>query len=391
LKKFICILFFAAVIIKGAPFYAATSENPATKKAAYRYDFKRSGYVRSAIAPPFRMKWFVNTSKKDDYKYAPKVNYSLIADGDTLFFGTLEKSFCAFDTVTKEYKWCFTTIGDVHAGATLFDDRIYVGDAKGYIYCLDKVTGELKWQRAFSNEILSSPLIEGEELYFTDMNDTLYCISTKDGSLLWKADNSNFSRDIIMRGIASPSFSGGLLYQGFSDGYLYCYDIETKDEVFRKKVKDSGIFHDVDSPAAIDGDTVYASSFDGSFIAMHLNEAKSKWELKLKGNGYPAFNDNDLIISSGDGTLYKVDKEYGGIIWEKELSINLTPPVITDDYVFVASEDYFYVVDIGDGEVKYEYEPGSGISSELCIIGDNLYFISNKGYLYCFKPESGAD
>jgi outer membrane protein assembly factor BamB len=302
-----------------------------------------------------------------------------------LFFGTLEESFCAFDTNKKAFKWCFKTRGSVHSGATLSNDRIFFGDTKGFMYALLADSGELKWQHEFDNEILSSPLVIDGVLFFTDMADTLYSLLADSGELKWKVENESYLKNIVMRGIASPSYSEGLLYQGFSDGYLYCYDSETSEEKFRKKVKETGIFYDVDSPAAIDGDTVFTSSFDGNFIAIDAKSPKSKWELEIPGNGYPAFNKDDLVVSSSEGSLFKVNKEFGNVIWHTRLSKNLTAPIITDDYAFVASDNYFYVVDIANGEVKYEYEPGSGISSELCLINDNIYFISNKGYLYCFK------
>jgi outer membrane protein assembly factor BamB len=366
---------------------AADEINLSDSKTTYRYNVKRSGYADLNITPPLKLKWFFNTNLKKDYIYNPKVNCSLIGEGDTLYFGTLENSFCAFDAAKKEYKWRYNTVGDVQSSAVLFGDKIFFSDTKGYLYCLNKETGEVIWRNEFKNEILSSPLAVEDKIFFTDMDDVLYCITKDSGSILWKVEINNYLRSVVIRAAASPSYGNGLIYQGFSDGYLYCYDMVTSNEVFRKKVKGSGILYDVDSPAAVDGNTVYSSSFDGNFMAINALNSTTKWEIKISGNGYPAFNDDSLIISSNDGILYRVDKDFGSIIWERQLSKNLTPPVITDDYVFTASQDYLYVVDIKSGEVRYEYEPGSGINSELCLINDYVYFMSNKGYLYCFNTS----
>ncbi len=358
-----------------------------TAKLTYRYDANRSGYVDSTIAPPFALQWFINTAPAAKYVFNPKINCSIIGEGDTLYFSTLQEEFCAFDVQSKEYKWRYSTAGRVQSSATIAGDKILFGDTKGYLYCLNKLTGAVIWKRKFKVEIITSPLVVNDNIYFTDMSDTLYCVSLDAGKIIWRSSVENYLDKVVIRGTASASYSDGLVYQGFSDGYLYCYDTAAQKERFRKKVKEEGVFYDVDSPAVIDGDTVYTSSFDGSFIAIHKDKPAIKWELKIKGNGYAAYNDDNLIVSSNGGVLYNVDKVYGTIIWEKELSENLTAPVITDNYVFTASRNFFYVVDISTGVTKYEYEPGSGINTELCVIGDYVYFISNKGYLYCFKSE----
>ena len=386
MKKITLTLFLVIFLTNGLVFAESTT-GAHSEKTTYRYDIKRSGYSSLSIAPPFVLKWFYNTNPKKEFIFSPKISYSLVGEGNILYLGTLGNNFLAFDTVKKEYLWQYETYGIVQAGATIEGDRIFFGDSKGYFYCLNKNTGAIFWQNKYANEILSSPLVVADKIYFTDMDDSLYCISVDNGIIKWKVEIENYLSNIVMRGSTSPSYNNGYIYQGFSDGYLYCFDANTSKEIFRKKVKENGKFTDVDAPPAIDGDVVYSSSFDGNFMAVKLTAPETKWQIKIKGNGYPSYNKDSLIVSSTDGVLYKVDKEIGNIIWEKELSFDLTPPIVTDKYVFVASNDYFYVLDINSGEILYKYEPGSGISSELCLIDDNLYFMSNKGYLYCFKSK----
>jgi outer membrane protein assembly factor BamB len=386
LRKLVFIVFFVTLSASQV-ISAKTASNPGNQKATYRYDLKRSGYIDINILPPLELQWFFNTNSTKDYVYDPKVSCGIVGEGDILYFGTLENVFCAFDTSKKEYKWRYNTYGIVSAGATLTKDKIIFGDTKGYLYCLKKETGKILWQQNFKDEIISSPLVVENKVFFNDMSDTLYCISKDTGEFIWKFKLENYLKNIVIRDISSPSYNDGFLYQGFSDGYLYCFNTNSSKEIFKKKIKDEGIFYDVDSPAAIDGDTVYSSSFDGSFLALKSDQPTAKWNIKVNGNGYPAFSKYNLIISTSDGNLYSVDKTFGNIIWERKLSSYLTAPVITDDYIFVSSPRYLYVVDIKNGKVEYEFEPGSGISSELCLINDSVYFISNKGYIYCFKSK----
>lgn len=378
---------FAGAIDSGIAGNNFAGNSFAGEKLTFRYDNNRSGYTHEKISPPLTLNWFFNTNSNDDYIFKPRVYSSIVGEGNTLYFGSNKNFFCAFDAEKKAYLWRFETNGAVESGATISGEKILFGDSKGYLYCVDKNSGKIIWQNSFKLEIISSPLIVGDKVFFSDMSDSLYCVFLDTGKLVWKKEIESYLRNIIIRGTASPSYSGGLVYQGFSDGYLYSFDAETFKERFRKKVKAENLLNDVDAPAAVDGDTVYVSSFDGNFAAIDSKEPESKWELKIKGNGYPAFNEDALIIAAADGALYRVDKKIGNVIWETKLSANLTAPVINDDYVFVASEDYLYVVDIKSGRVAYEYEPGSGISSEPYIYGGYVYFISNKGYLYCFKSK----
>ncbi|MFC1856251.1 PQQ-binding-like beta-propeller repeat protein, partial [Thermodesulfobacteriota bacterium] len=292
-------------------------------KETYRYDIVRSGYADVDVSLPLKLNWFINTTIDGNYYYDPKVKCSIVGDSGVLYFGAVEQKFSAYDTATEQFKWSYQTAGNVHASATIVGDEIYFGDSKGYLYCMNKISGELEWKRRFNNEVLSSPLIVDDRIYFSDMDDTLFCVSNEAGEVIWKVESRNYVRDVVIREVTSPSYSNGMVYQGFSDGYLYCYDAKLGKEIFRKKVRREGMFFDVDSPAAIDGKSVYTSSFDGRFIAINSTTPTSKWEIEIKGNGYPAFSGSDLIVSSSDGVLYKVDKEYGNILWEKELSPNL--------------------------------------------------------------------
>ena len=386
MKRYILIIIAILTFFASSQVHAA-EQGSANQKVTYRYDFKRSGYTDAQVRPPLELGWFFNTNLSDEYIYNPKINCSLIGEGSRLYFGTFNKTFTAFDTEKRAIIWQFKTEGDVHAGATMDGEKIFFGDSKGFLYCLNKNSGKLMWQRSYDNEILSSPLVAADRLYFSDMSDTLYSISTQTGDAKWKVAVENYLNNIVMRGVTSPAYSDGLIYQGASDGYLYCFDAETSEEKYRKKVKGGGKFYDVDAPAAVEGKVVYSSSYDGNLIAVSSDEPKTKWSAKVKGNSYSAFNKDALIVSSSEGALYRINKDVGSVVWESELSEHLTAPVITNDHIFVASEDFFYVVDINSGEVEYEYEPGSGINSELCLIGDRVYFVSNKGYLYCFKSK----
>ncbi len=380
------ILFFALHFIS-VEARAETLSSGTAQKLSYRYGQSRSGYSTAKLSPNLSIKWFINTRLTDKYIFAPKMTNPLVGEAGILYFGDLEGNFCAFDISKKKIIWRQKTIGHVQAGATISDDNIYFGDNKGYLYSLNKKSGEVLWRQKYNVEILSAPLVIENEIYFTDLSDTLFCVSKDSGKRLWKVKLDTFTRDIIVRDVAAPAYSDGKLYQGFSDGYLYCFDTKTRKNLYKKMVGGIEGINDVDTPAAVDGDTLYASSFDGNFIAIKTANAKTKWKIMLDGSGYPGFNDNDLIIASRGGTLYNVDKSFGNIIWETKLSPNLIAPVITDKYVFAASEDYLYVVDIKSGKVLFEFEPGSGINSEIYLTDDALYFLSNKGYLYCFMAE----
>src|SRR4029079_14272601 len=91
-------------------------------------------------------------------------------------------------TPNLKLKWPFGFPGVTTSFGTptVFDGRVFVGDANGAVYSLDARTGCVYWTYAAASGVRIAPVICGESVYFGDLRGNVYAVARSTGVLLWK-------------------------------------------------------------------------------------------------------------------------------------------------------------------------------------------------------------
>jgi len=147
----------------------------------------------------------------------------MISGDDILFSSGIDRSLYRYNGKTGQLVWEFKAGTDMYTSAIAGDDKIFFSDYE-FIYCIPSVDpddnklispGEVIWKFEAENfEGASSPLILSDQLVI-GMGDTLFSINYENGTREWEFKTSGTI-------VASPVFSGGNLYIGSTDGYMYC-------------------------------------------------------------------------------------------------------------------------------------------------------------------------
>lgn len=136
----------------------------------------------------------------------------------------------ALDLTTGAQLWAFSIRNDsgnadggTRSTAALDGDRLYVGYGEG-VYALDARTGAKLWrvQVDAKVEVISAPALSGPAndrvMFVGDLSGRITALRASDGAKLWGYQTGSYV-------YSSPAVSGGSLYIGSGDGFLYSFGL----------------------------------------------------------------------------------------------------------------------------------------------------------------------
>jgi eukaryotic-like serine/threonine-protein kinase len=219
---------------------------------------------------------------------------------------------------------------------------------------------------------------------------------------------------------SSPAISGGTLFVGSMDHFLYAVDLTTGNEKWKFEAG-SGI---ASSPAVADG-VVFFSSYDGNFYAVDGVTGKLRWKFKTSGehrftakhihgaqpagetmpDPFDVFLSSPIVwhgsvyFGSGDGNIYSLESATGALRWKFQTGdVVHASPVIADGVLFIGSWDsYFYALDAATGKEKWRFKTGEdpdmhnqvGIQSSATVADGIVYFGCRDSNFYALDAATG--
>jgi eukaryotic-like serine/threonine-protein kinase len=220
--------------------------------------------------------------------------------------------------------------------------------------------------------------------------------------------------------LSSPAISGGVLYIGSSDHFLYALDAGTG--ALKWKFETAGRI--TSSPAVSEG-LVFFDSFDSIFYAVDAGTGKLKWKFKTVGErrfaaahlhgaepaaetmpdpfdfylSSPVVSNGAVYFGSGDTNIYALDVASGTLKWKfKTGDVVHASPAISDSTLFVGSWDsFFYALDAASGKEKWRFKTGEdskihnqvGIQSSAAVADGVVYFGCRDSKFYAVDAATG--
>jgi outer membrane protein assembly factor BamB len=191
----------------------------------------------------FDVQWIRSTLNQDNYGYRHAERTAPLVDGQIIYDGNGLDGVVAFEKNNGHLLWRADVAHGVESGLAISGDNIFFGASDGQFYCLNKLTGKTVWTFPTRVENLARPLVQDGVVYFLSGNNVLYALDEKSGKQLWVYNRGDIS-SLSIRGGSRPTLYKGVLYVGFSDGFLGAVNARDGSLVWERKLNTNAKCHD---------------------------------------------------------------------------------------------------------------------------------------------------
>jgi Bacterial Ig domain/Secretion system C-terminal sorting domain/PQQ-like domain len=275
------------------------------------HDHRRTGYteVPGPIKPV--VKWYLDMTKLQD-------NASPVVGSDSVVYQKTEKTFFAYNP-DSTVKWFGVGAGRA-APALSPDGKTVYTASSNTLYALDSDGGEKQWSYAFTGDISYSSLAVDDKgsVYFGSRYPPSVHSVNPDGTLKWKytyPDGLGIEGPVAIGpegNVYAVVYPRALIAMDSSGNFLWEYSEQMLGQI------------DWHTPSVLsDGTLIFPGSTDEGIIAFNPDGTK-KWYRPILSSGYfqgvAISKDESIIYTARRGTIYALDSETGGILWQNEVA-----------------------------------------------------------------------
>lgn len=310
----------------------------------------------------------------------------VLVDGRIFAGSARGRAVFAVDAQSGDKIWTRSVPGQVEAGIAVDDERVYVGDSKGFLTALSRKSGRIIWRESLGGVVLGRVLLHDGTVYAVTEDDRMHAHDAGTGKERWVYRHET-PAGITIYGTTSPIVAGGRVVAGFSDGVVVALRTSDGGISWRRRLDPDGRFHDLDGAPELSGSRLFVSTYGGKVYALNVEDGSVLWSDEPGGSSGLTVAEDRLYYGSDDGELVCRAVDDGHIVWRYKMKKGLpAKPVVTDGIVWVGSSaGALYAIDVETGSARWTFAPMSrlsGFNTPVMIGHRRIYALSNAGILY---------
>jgi len=312
------------------------------------------GVSSSRITPPLGLKWKINL--QPDSEKIRSLNPPVVI-GDTIYFGSDDGNFYALDVESGFMRWVFKSGAEINSIPYADDEQVYFGSKDGKLYALSRETGQEIWSFRTRSQINSQVTRYGDYIIFVGDADAVYFLSPE-GDEQFRLDNPGWYNYTFL-------MADDVMYMGTGPRteLIGPYDINKREFLWFLGFQEiEAVWY---SFSAVHGDLLFMGTADVLFYGLNL--------------GYHAYNRHtgELVWREYRESVLNFDDPE--IVWNyfmRNLHILdfMAPTVWKDLVIFTGGDNCARGFDAKTGELRWEMEFGSPVSSAPTIASNRVYF-----------------
>jgi outer membrane protein assembly factor BamB len=277
--------------------------------------------------------------------------------------------------------WELRTEGASWAPPAFDGDTVYAGSSDGRLYAIAVSSGKLRWRYEAKEELGTRPVVADGTVFVMSLQDTLFAVDAKTGAWKWhhrREARSGFS----IRGAAWPAARAGVVYAGYSDGFVAALEAGTGKARWERQVAPAGDYLDVDALALVDG-RLFVAAFSGSVLGLDVDTGDVIWVFRAPG-AVRLTAGPGLVVAVAGNTVYGLSPTSGAPLWSSPLegAPGTGEPVRAGQLILLPTATAgLRFVEAASGRTLRTLDPGTGISGTAAVNGDRVYVLSNAGEL----------
>lgn len=189
--------------------------------------------------------------------------------------------------------------------------------------------------------------------------------------------------------MSTAAISGGVVYVGCDDGYLYALDLANGKLKWKYQAQGA-----VQSSPTIVGGVVLAGDDDGVLHAVDVQTGRRKWTYASEAQiiSSPIVIGERVIFGSYDAFVYCLNVADGKLLWKYETAGRVHgSPCLAEGCVMVAGcDEYLHVVHIADGTMQRQVSMESVAGTSAAIVGDEVFVGTYSNQVRCINWKTGA-
>ena len=308
-----------------------------------------------------------------------------------------------FVSDSVELLWKTNLNSTLSAPLLTWEDKIYSADLSGILSCFDS-TGNILWDYDAFGNVISRPAIADEIVAVGNVRGDLTTLDAETGEQILSIgfDDAITSQLITIdykgtKQLMMPknTNSNAAVVIGTSSGNIYCYDLETLQELWTNKSAKGMI---ETRPLYIE-DKIIFGSWDGYLYCIDARNGTLLWKWTENENFYyspaavvPQTDGKYIFISTPDKFVSAVDLLLGKTVWRKDMQGWESLGISNDSSkIFVKGvKDNFYIVSPKDGKIISKTGINFGLDtmpSEPIEIDNKILFGGKNGYIYSINEN----
>lgn len=323
----------------------------------------------------------------------PDLRLAPTLDGDRVFLASGDGTVAALDADTGERIWRRRLDAALSGGPAAGDELVVIGSRGGRVHALSADTGETLWISGVTSEMLA-PAAIGQDVVVIRLNDgRLFALEPESGERRWIYDRNVPA--LSLRGHSRPVLVGGGVVAGFDNGRLAALTLDDGTPVWDVAVgtargrTDLERMTDIDGDPVVDGQEVFAASYQSRVASLGLREGRIAWSREISSSRGLTVDRERVYVSDDSGRIWSLDRRTGASVWRQDAleGYAITAPVRFGNHLVVASEDgYVYWLALADGELVDRRGPGSSrIDAPPVLSGDRLFVQSLGGHVMTWR------
>ena len=308
-----------------------------------------------------------------------------VADG-RVYAAAIEGGVRAFDLQSGASIWTYPSKLPLSGGPGVGDGIVVVGSLEGDVVALDATTGSEKWKAKVGNEVIAAPAI-GQGLVLVHSNDgrvTAFDENSGERRWFWNHETPVLS----VRGNDSPLLVPALAFVGNDDGTLTALSLTDGRPLWDQTVAEASgrneleRMADVDGTPALDGITLFASSYKGETVSIEGPSGRVQWSAQSGGPGRVGVGSDRVVVADANGTVWALDKSTGGVLWQQAglARRNVSGTAVQGDYAVVGDFDgYLHWLKLSDGSFAARQKVGGDPIKAAPVVVDGVLVVQTTG------------
>ena len=340
--------------------------------------------------------------------YRRRVTSGPVASADRVFMGDAEGFVSAFDLTNGARRWRVDTRpenerGDGSgAGVIVEGDTVFVATGLSEMLALSAADGSVKWRERLPSPARGAPSFADGRLFITLLDGRLVALSAADGKLIWRYRAQGILT--VPLGLPPPAILGDTVVAGFPSGEILAFRANDGRVIWSDSLAAAGgsSLADVGSVRAapvISGNSVIAIGMGGVGLSIDLRSGRRIWEREFGGTEMPWVAGDWVFGATDVGEVAALQRGSGQARWAVSLrpaaqegkpreTMQLSSPLLAGGRIFVGtSKAELMSLNPMNGDVLGRQRLPAPLSLPMIVVGGRLIVATDDGSLIAFVGE----